>query len=360
MVPKAGNPVSKSDTMNVAERLEARAVPINWHPGLSIYASESSLKTAGDEYGWLGGFDGAEKLRCVLPYTIIRRTVLRLVRFRAATIRIGEELSLEEEKSFLNSVVEHFRLHGASMIIPAPANVIFRVYPDGATAAPYGSYIVDLTQPEEALWNKIHSKHRNVIRNATKKGIEVQTGLEHLDDAYELIRDTLKRSRLGFMSRDEFRQMVAGFGENIQIIIARYEGCVQGCAVLPFSQYGAYYVYGGSVASPITGAMNLLHWEAIKLFKGLGAERYDFFGVRINPEKGSKQHGLMAFKERFGGGLLEGYMWKYPLKTLPCLAYSIGIRALRGGDIVDQEKHNLQKSGSSGGKVCLQSPSEAL
>ena len=55
---------------------------------------------------------------------------------------------------------------GADVVIPATTNTIFRTYPDGATAAPYGSYVVDLTQTEEALWNKVHSKHRNVIRNA--------------------------------------------------------------------------------------------------------------------------------------------------------------------------------------------------
>ena len=134
---------------------------------------------------------------CHIP--VIRKAMFRMVRFRVETIPLGEELEVEEEKSFLNSAVEYFRSIGADMIIPATTNTIFRTYPDGAVVAPYGSFIIDLTQPEETLWNNLHSKHRNVVRNAMKKGVEIRSGVEYLDTAYELVRDTLKRSKLGFM-----------------------------------------------------------------------------------------------------------------------------------------------------------------
>jgi hypothetical protein len=336
-----------AETMgNRLNLIRTKPVEIAWHSGLSIYASEAFLKTVGDEYGWLGGIDAAGNLRCVLPYTVVRKAFLRMVRFRVETIPIAEGLSTAEERCFLNSVVEHFCSSGASMIIPATTNTIFRTYPDGATAAPYGSYIINLEQPEETLWDKLHSKHRNVIRNAMKKGVEIQSGVQHLDTAYEVVQDTLKRSRLGFMRYEAFKRMVLGLGENVRIMIARHGGAIQGCAVIPFSGYSAYYVYGGSVPSPQTGAMNLLHWEAIKLFRGLGVKRYDFVGVRINPEKGTKQDGLMMFKERFGGELRNGYMWKHSLHRSISWAYSIGVRLLRGGDIVDQEKHKLQQATS--------------
>jgi hypothetical protein len=344
-VAKATSPTAE----NMGDGLKpirARPVKIDWHSGLSIYASEAFLNTVGDEYGWLGGIDAAGNLRSVLPYTVVRKAFLRMVRFRVETIQIAEGLSVGEEKSFLNSVVEHFRASGASMIIPATTNTIFRTYPDGATAAPYGTYIIDLEQPEESLWDNLHSKHRNVIRNAMKNGVEIQSGVEHMDTAYELVRATLKRSRLGFMGFEKFQRMVLGLGENVKIMIARHGGVMQGCAVIPFSAHSAYYVYGGSVPNPQTGAMNLLHWEAIRLFRDLGVKRYDFVGVRINPEKGTKQDGLMMFKQRFGGDLRNGYMWKHSLHRSIPWAYSIGVRLLRGGDIVDQEKHKLQQAAS--------------
>jgi len=321
--------------------MHAKKIDIDWHPELSIYASEPFLKAVGDEYGWLGGYDSVGELRCILPYTIVRKAIFRMVRFRVETIPVGKEITLEEEKLFLNSVIDYFRSIGADMIIPATTNTIFQTYPDGAEAAPYGSYIIDLTQSEEILWAKLHSKHRNVVRNAIKKGVEIVEGKEFIGTAHTIISDTLKRSKLGFMSLDELNRFTYSFNENIKVLIANHEGFAQGCAIIPYSNYSAYYLYGGSVSNPLSGAMNLLQWEAIRMFRNLGVQRYDFVGVRIDPAEGSKQEGLMAFKKRFGGYLARGFMWKYSLRPLKYAVYNQAVKYLRGGDIVDQEKQKL-------------------
>ncbi len=321
--------------------ITAKPIEFEWHSGISIYACESFMKNVGDEYGWLGGFDESGTLRCLLPYTIINRTLIRMVRFRVETIPLGGGIDGDEEKSFLNSVVEHFRSNGAHMIVPATNNTIFRTCPDGAVAAPYGTYVINLDQTEENLWLNLHSKHRNVVRNAIKSGVEIKSGSEYTDVAYNLVRDTLKRTKLGFMKYEAFKRYIVSFGINIRIYVAYYKGSLQGCAIIPFSDYSAYYVYGGSVPAPLTGAINLLHWEAIRQFRDLGVKRYDFVGVRINPKKGSKQEGLMKFKQRFGGKLIFGYMWKYSIDKVRYKVYSIAIRLLRGGDIVDLERHKL-------------------
>ena len=321
--------------------MRATRIDIDWHPGLPIYASEPFLKAVGDEYGWIGGFNDSGKLRCILPYTVIRKGVFRMVRFRVETIPLGEEVDVGEEKSFLNNVIGYFRSINADMIIPATTNSIFRTYPDGAVAAPYGTYTIDLCQLEETLWGNLNSSHRRKVRLAMKQGVQIRSGKEYIDAAYMLVRDTFKRSKLGFMSVKAFRNYVLGLDEQVKIFIAEYNGSIQGCVVIPFSQHSAYYVYGGSIPEPVTGAMNLLHWEAIRQFRGLGVQRYDFVGVRINPEVGSKQEGLMLFKQRFGGRLIQGYMWKYPLHSLKFAVYSLAVRFLRGGDIVDHERYKL-------------------
>lgn len=295
----------------------------------------------GDEYGWLGGIDNSGKIRCVLPYTIIRKAMVHLVRFRVETIPLDEEFDIEQEKLFLDSVVEYFRSISADIIIPGSTNAIFRTYPAGAIAAPYGTYIIDLSQPEEILWGNIHSKHRNVIRNAIRKGVQILNGMEYVETAHRMVRDTFKRSELPFMSYNAFLRMMHGLGQNAKVFVADYQGVLQGCAVIPFSNHSAYYVYGGSIPASLTGAMNLLQWEAIRHFRGLGIKHYDFCGVRINPEKGSKQAGLMMFKERFGPRLIHGYMWKHPINPIKSAIYSLAVRLLRGGDIVDEERHKL-------------------
>jgi hypothetical protein len=320
-----------------------RAVPleISWHPGLSIYASEQFLKAVGAEYGWLGGTDNSGSLRCILPYTIIKKMKVRMVRFRVETIPLCEDFDVEQERAFLDNAVTYFRSINADIIIPATTNSIFRTYPHGAVAAPYGTYIIDLNQPEAVIWGNIHSKHKNVIRNAMKKNVQILDGLGYADLAYGLVKDTFKRSAISFMAPQDFTRMISGFGEYVKVFVAVYQGNVQGCAVIPFSHHSAYYVYGGSIPETVTGAMNLLQWEAIRFFHNIGVKRYDFCGVRINPERSSKQYGLKMFKERFGPQLHQGYMWKYPIKRLKSSIYSSAVKLLRGGDIVDAERHRL-------------------
>ena len=324
-----------------------RPIEINWHPGLSIFASENFLKAVSDNYGWLGGFDEKGQLKCFLPYTIIKKPFTKLARFRVETVIFGQDFSHEEEKVFLNLVVQYLKEMKADVIMPATTNTIFRTYPDGAIAAPYGTYKIDLSQPEEKILEEMSSSHRRKIRLAINNGVKIKSGPEFAADAYRLIKDTFKRSRLGFMSLQAFNKYLDGLGENVRIFMAEHQGHWQGTIVVPFSLYSAYYVYGGSIPNPVAGATNLLHWEAMRYFKNLGVHFYDFVGVRINPEKGSKQEGLSQYKERFGGKLYVGYMWKYNINPVKYLVYSLAVKLLRGGDIVDLEKNKLNKIQSS-------------
>jgi len=124
-------------------------------------------------------------------------------------------------------------------------------------------------------------------------------------------------------------------------ILAEYEEVAQGCAVIPFSSYSGYYMDGGSISKPLSGAMNLLQWEGMCFFRKLGVRYYKFVGTRIDPEPGSKQEGLSMFKQRFSGELRRGYIWKYSFHPSKNYLYSIGTRTQSGGDIVDREKHKL-------------------
>ena len=87
--------------------MRAERIDLNWHPGISIYASEPFLKLVGDEYGWIGGIDKSGNLRCILPFTVVRKMIYRMVRSRVETIPVGVDLPIEEEKRFLNSAMEY-------------------------------------------------------------------------------------------------------------------------------------------------------------------------------------------------------------------------------------------------------------
>ena len=326
--------------------IKAEPIPIRWDQSLPIFAKEEFLRAVGDDYGWLGGIAESGGLRCVLPYTIVRKAGLRMVRFRVETIPCSAGLDVREEKSFLNSVVHHFRSVGADVIIPPTNNTLFRTYPDGASPAPYGSYVIDLQQSEEILWRNISKTSRQNITAAQKDGVSVREGIELLDPAYDLIRETFRRSKMGFMSRDSFKQLALSLGENCKLLVAERQGVIQSYSLFAFSTPSAYWIYGGNILGQHRGAMKLLQWEAIRLFRTLGVYKYDFFGARIDPPKGSKQEGINTMKKHLGASLAQGYMWKYSLRPWRAWVYSTSVRILRGGDIVDQEAHRLKDFGT--------------
>jgi hypothetical protein len=321
--------------------MKAVPIEIEWNSSLPIFASEPFLQAVSDDYGWLAGIDESGKQRCLLPYTIIRKSIFRLVRFRVEAIPVGQGFTVNEEKAFLSSVVEHFRSTGADIIIPATTNTIFRAYPDGADAAPYGSYIIDLCHPEDVLWRNIGRITRQNIGTAKKAGVTLHEGFEHLDEAYTLIRDTFRRSKLSFMSYDALKRFVLGLGSNGKLMVATHEGVMQSCVIYAFSDWCAYAVYAGNAPRQQQGANKLVYWEAIRSFRQLGIPRFDFVGARVNPKKGSKQEAINLFKERFGARLIQGYLWKYSLRPVRSLAYNLAVRFFRGGDIVDHERHKL-------------------
>jgi len=327
--------------------IKAEPIAIQWDQSLPVFAKEEFLRAVGDEYGWLGGIDESGTLRCVLPYTIVRKAGLRMVRFRLETIPCRAGLDVTEEKSFLNNVVQYFRNSGADVIIPPTNNTLFRTYPEGASAAPYGSYVIDLRQPEETLWKNISKTSRQNITAAQKEGVSVREGMELLDPTYDLIRETFRRSKMGFMGRDSFRQFATSLGENCKLLVAEHQGAIQSCSLFAFSTPSAYWIYGGNIQGQHPGAMKLLQWEAIRLFRALGVHQYDFFGARIDPPKGSKQEGINKMKKHLGGSLSQGYVWKYSLRPWRAWVYSKAVRVLRGGDIVDQEEHKMKDTAPS-------------
>lgn len=327
-----------NDVRQTESSLVVEKVPLAWRPDLPVYASEPFLKSESNEFGWVGGKDNAGTLRCVLPYTIIRRPGLRMVRFRTGTISLFEGISAAEEKSFLNGVVGHFRSEGADIIIPSGNHAVFHTYPDGASFGPYGTFVNNLEQPEDILFGAIRKTFRQNIRKAAASGVRILSGMEYLDAAYHLVSETLQRSDVKFKSQSEFRDKVRAFGDFVRVFVAEHEGVIQGCMIAPFSGHTAYNCYAGSRQQPTLGSMHLLHWEAMREFRKMSVKRFDFQGVRLSPQKGSKQEGIMHYKQGFGGDLIQGFLWKFPLRPFKSIAYSIGVRLLMGGDIVDQER----------------------
>lgn len=315
-------------------------IDINWNENLPIYANQQFLATESNKYGWIGGFQNGQ-LIFILPFIIYEKAIFKFVRFPTENINLSNINYQNEDQNFCEAVVNYFQEKEIDFIFQPTTNAVFNAYPKHSIYTNFGSYIIDLTKHKDDLWKAVHSKHRNVIRNAMKKNIIIKEGNKYIDITYSLIKDTFRRSKIGFISRDKYIKKIISLGKHVKIYIAvSYNDEIQGCAVLPFSKYSAYYLYGGSITKPLTGALNYLHWYAINDLKVMGVKKYDLFGARLEPKIGSKLEGIDRFKRRFGSELKKGYLWKYVYKPWKYkLFYFIyKIMKNKSGDIIDQER----------------------
>lgn len=219
---------------------------------------------------------------------------------------------------------------------------LFPAAPKTAQTIPFGSYIIDLSLSEEKIWADMHSKHRNVIRKAEKDGVIIQAGgTELLEDYCRLDEVTWKRSGETKKLFPVYQKLLTNYkGYAVLYMAYSEDGEPQGGAVFLKNKAMSYYLYGASKNSPTTGAMNYLHWTAIRDFKKEGIRQYNFVGCRINEDLDSKYHGIQRFKKRFGGALFVGKMFKVIVRPYRYKLFRF-LQCVKQGhvveDIIDQE-----------------------
>lgn len=314
--------------MQILKEVNVHAIP--------VISSPSFISDEGDDYGYFVD-------ECfILPFYKKKKSFITYIRFVTGVAGKG---TVKEEKDFLNSVITYIKDHKiADMIIAPHTSAVFHAVPDGAKFCEFGSYIIDLTKSEDDLFASLHSKHRNVIRKAEKDGVVISNSKEYKKACKDLVNETAARQYINRISDESYNKMKDN--PNIDFWVAIHNEEVVGAAILGWSLYGSYYIYGGSAELTHAGAMNLLHWEAIKKMKQRGVKQYDFVGARINPKPGSKQEGIQRFKSRFGGKFDKGFLWKYSFSPLKITIYTLYVKVLGllhhsyTKDIIDQENES--------------------
>ena len=214
---------------------------------------------------------------------------------------------------------------------------------------PFGSHIINLNESEDELWKKVHSKHRNVIRKAEKENIQIKKGgLELLDDYILLEQETSDRTGRCASGKEYYNKQLLNLGKRAIIYIAYKDDCPQAGGLFYYNSARCYYMYGATSMNSFTGSANLLMWRAILDMKNSGVKEFSFVGCRINEDEDSKYHGIQRFKERFGGELRQGYMFRY--ESSPFF-YKIFCRAMQirtrkktiFTDPIDEELHKWKE-----------------
>ena len=253
----------------------------------------------------------------------------------------------EEETSFLNKITAFVKEKKLGDRITQPENfAIFHSQPNSSTAAPFGTYFLDLgTKTEEELFTGLHSKHRNVIRNAERQGVTIKYGSVLIDDFYSLYKQTMHRSNMYCQSLSYFKEFYKQLPYNTLCGVAYYNEKPEGALFMPYTNFGAFYLYGASAEkTQINGSVNYLHWTTIKMFKTKGVKRYDFVEALLSDVSGTKLEGIHQFKERFGANLEKGLLWKKDINNLTCSLFdnlvTLKLRLKNQKvplDIIDQE-----------------------
>ncbi|MHB8262055.1 MAG: lipid II:glycine glycyltransferase FemX [Bacteroidia bacterium] len=263
----------------------------------------------------------------------------------------GERLSEQQEQDFLNKWVEFLSENKLTHRISQPENfAIFKTIPNHSVYAPFGTYYLNLEKKtEDELFKNLHTKHRNVIKNAEKNKVELKYGKECINDFYSLYKQTMKRANMYCQDISYFNNFYNSLAENSICGVAYYNSIPQGGLFMPYTKFGAFYLYGSSAEKvEINGAITYLHWNTIKLLKQKGVKRYDFVGARLSDVSGTKLKGIQQFKERFGAELENGFLWKKDLDKLTCNLFdSLVILKLRlknqkpPMDIIEQEREKV-------------------
>ncbi len=301
-----------------------------------VFAREKYLKTFSDDYAW------AVSDKFLIPFVIIKKYIFRYSFFTNETIYLASNYNKDEEKLFLENTIGELKKLNIDFICQPPTNVLFNVYPQKSVYARFSTYIIDLTKDEDSIFGNIQSRTGRYIRNAIKEGFEIKKGRKYADIAYNIIKKTQHNQGISFMPEKEFNLLIQSLDDNVEIFVSCKGDNFYSALITPFDNNSAYCLYGGNTENIHNGVNALLHWEAIRHFKNLSVRKFNFVGARINPEEGSKLYGIKKFKEKFGGELTEGYLWKYSINPWKKYLYNflIFIRTCKKHkDIIDEEKY---------------------
>jgi hypothetical protein len=251
------------------------------------------------------------------------------------------------QKSFYEELIRAMKEQNIADRIITPQNfVVLGAVPGNSYSCNFGSYVVNLLPSKEDLYAAVNPKHRNKISKAERAGVQVKTGREQLPVFYSLYNETMKRSNMYCEPFSFFESLYTNLGEgNCICSVVYHNDQPQGGLLAPFTRYCCYYVYGASSAVITeSGSINFLHWKTMLLMKEAGVRAYDFVGARLSDVSNTKLEGIQSFKERFGGTLKRGYLFKADINSTKCslfdslLAVSNKVKGRKKfKDIIDQE-----------------------
>lgn len=202
-----------------------------------------------------------------------------------------------------------------------------------AKVQPERTWIIDLDQPEEALWSGLRSKWRQYVQKARRSGVVVvDTGIDGLEDFHAIVVETARRAGFLYRTLDSYRTVYERYAEtgHARLLVAKLPNGEPG-ATLMLLGCGPRIVepYGGMTGAGAESRANyLLKWEAMRSSREAGFTSYDMWGMA--------NAGIEQFKRGFGGREVR-YIGAFdlvrvaPLRSALLAAHAVRVRLARRG-----------------------------
>lgn len=161
------------------------------------------------------------------------------------------------------------------------------------------TYLLELNESEEVIWNGFRENTRRQIRKAGKDLTVVDQSnaslLERLlKETYQNQEDSYPNFSPSLFSR--IIEYVKTKDAGKMLVAQDKKGNIHSAILMVFDKLSAYYLIGGSaIEHKNSGAMSLLMWEAIKSAKAAGKQYFNF--------EGSSIEAIEKYLRGFGGEL---------------------------------------------------------
>jgi len=170
---------------------------------------------------------------------------------------------------------------------------------------PQTSLIIDLTKTESDILKQMKPKGRYNIKVAEKHGITVKPSSD-IEKFYYLLKKTGNRDGFGIHPKSYYQKMLDTMSENIQLLLAEYQGkVIAGGIFVYLDEWGIYYYGASDNEYRNLMAPYLIQWSAIKEAKKRGCKFYDFLGIAPENAKRHPWAGVTEFKKKFGGTVVN-------------------------------------------------------
>ncbi len=177
------------------------------------------------------------------------------------------------------------------------------------------TFIINLENKKEEIWNNFNKKLRNAIRKAEKEGVIINEikNEDELKKYYDLSLQTEKNIQKN-KGRKTFNIQKYNFFKELwtnkigRFLVARYNGeFIAGALFLLWKNKSIYFQSFSSRKETNKQAPSLIQWGAIKRFKEEGIKEYDLGGVTLGLNEKDSRFFIYEFKRKFGGKLRKFY-----------------------------------------------------